>query len=601
MRSLVLTSVVAVATLSSLAPAKQGCTSACVPLMDLGGGIYLGYEGGLYPGGGNEPPPSHASAARRAAEAVVPRDANGIPHPDGLTGVLSIGVSNQLLEWRAVTRRLDADTTRAGDLVLVNGAAGSAFSTQLADPNSVHWTEFEGRVVAAGLTPLQVQVAFVETATRYDPPRPFPQHAIDLAGELREIVRNARARFPNLRLAYVSSVTYTGYSIYGVSEPLSYEQGFAVKWLIEAQMLGEPLLNHDPLLGPVEAPVVVWGPYLWAFGDMPRLDGFSTPRPYFGPDGVHASRLGEERIADQYLVFLAGSASAQTWLRPRPGRARLALPIDADTTLDAGQPHVAFGAAPDLVVDNGPRRALLRSNVAPLPGAVAHAKLCLEAGERSLNVHPVGVSNTTWDETTVTSATAPAFDGASSLAIPITSKGALAEWDVTQQVSLAAPNGAVSLGLVGTAIPLHSAFLARESVFPGWIALSIDEAPGGYVVHCPARPNSTGAPALLAVTGSTSLAADDLDLQVADAPPGVVMFPLLGLLATEVTRLGGELCVGGQLLRLPPVVAGPNGRATLDPTWNVQPGDARTIQLLFRDSMPGNFRTTSAVTLVFRP
>ena len=29
--------------------------------------------------------------------------------------------------------------------------------------------------------------------------------------------------------------------------------------------------------------------------------------------------------------------------------------------------------------------------------------------------------------------------------------------------------------------------------------------------------------------------------------------------------------------------------------------DARTIQLFFRDSMPGNFRTTSAATLVFRP
>lgn len=601
MRTLAITFCLAVASSAATSHAMQGCTSACVPLLDLGGGNYLGYEGGLYPGGSNEPPALHAVAARRAAEAVVPRNASGSPDPDGLTGVLSIGVSNQLLEWRAVTRRLDADTTIAGDLLFVNGAAGSAFSHALANPSSPYWTDIEARVAAAGLTPHQVQVVFIETATQYDPPRPFPQHALDLRDELREIVRIAHDRFPKLRLAYLSSVTYTGFSTYGVSEPMSYEQGFAMKWLIEEQMQGDPRLVHDPLLGPVEAPVVLWGPYLWAFGDMPRLDGFSTPRSYFGPDGVHATRLGEERIADQYEVFLAGSASAQAWLRPRPGRARRALAFDADATLDDAQPSVALGTSPHLVVDDGLQRALMRATIAPLSGAVVHAKLCLEPSERSLRVHAVGVSNTTWDEATVTAASAPAFDGASTVAIPITSKGALAEWNVTPQVSSAVPNGAVSLGLVGTAIPLQSVFLARESDFPGWIALSIDQAPGGHVVHCPSRPNSTGAPALLAVTGSTSLAANDLDLHVADAPPGAGLFPIVGSLATEVTLLGGEICIGGPVTRLQPVVAAPNGRAMLHPTWNVLPGEARTIQLFFRDSMPGNFRTTSAVTIVFQP
>jgi len=34
-----------------------------VPITDLGTGTYLGFQGGLYPGGLNEPPPAHQRAA----------------------------------------------------------------------------------------------------------------------------------------------------------------------------------------------------------------------------------------------------------------------------------------------------------------------------------------------------------------------------------------------------------------------------------------------------------------------------------------------------------------------------------------------------------
>lgn len=594
------TALLAAAVADGPALGQGGCTSACVPLMDLTPpATYLGFEGGLYPGGSNSPPPAHAAAAQRAAEAVVPRDLGGAPHPDGHVGVLSIGVSNQLVEWRAVTRRVDHDPSFAGEVVFVNGAAGAAFSTPLANPASHLWPEIDARIAAAGLTAPQVQVVFLETASLYTPPRPFPQHALDLRDELRAIVQLAKDRFPNLRLVYLSSVTYTGYSTFGVSEPRTYEQGFSVRWLIEEQILGDPRLGHDPLVGPVEAPVLLWGPYLWAFGDAPRSDGFSTPRAYFGPDGVHASRLGEERIADEYMELLTTAPSAQTWLRVRPGRSRRALPVTADATLDDLQPGLALGGAQELQVKDGALRSLLRVDLPPGLGILSHAKLCLEMSERSLNVFAVGVSSNAWDEATVTAATAPAFDGAATSAIPLSSEGGLAEWHVLEQVRAATT--AVSLGLVGQAIPLVSAFLSRESVSPGWLTLLVDDVAGGAVVHCPGHPNSTGVPAVLTFTGSTSLSAADLDLHVADAPPLAAMFPFSSSSAAEVPLAGGILCVGGGFTRHPPIAASASGRATFRPQWTPLPGDSRTIQLVFRDIAPGGFRTTSAVTCLFRP
>jgi hypothetical protein len=37
-----------------------------------------------------------------------------------------------------------------------------------------------------------------------------------------------------------------------------------VRWLIRDQIDGRPDLNPDPGKGPVKAPVLLWGPYLWA-------------------------------------------------------------------------------------------------------------------------------------------------------------------------------------------------------------------------------------------------------------------------------------------------------------------------------------------------
>jgi hypothetical protein len=113
--------------------------------------------------------------------------------------------------------------------------------------------------------------------SEYDVPtrQPFPQSAKSLQEDLRKIVQILPNQFPNLKLTYLSSRSYGGWALReGNREPFSYETGFAVKWLIDEQLRGEPALNFDSHQGEVNAPWLSWGPYIWANGDRPRKDGY---------------------------------------------------------------------------------------------------------------------------------------------------------------------------------------------------------------------------------------------------------------------------------------------------------------------------------------
>ena len=59
-----------------------------------------------------------------------------------------------------------------------------------------------------------------------------------LQNQFELIATLAKSRYPNLRLAYLSSRIYAGYAQTALNpEPYAYESGFSVKWLIERQLL----------------------------------------------------------------------------------------------------------------------------------------------------------------------------------------------------------------------------------------------------------------------------------------------------------------------------------------------------------------------------
>jgi hypothetical protein len=142
-----------------------------------------------------------------------------------------------------------------------------------------------------------------------------------LAADLTRILRNLQEKFPNLKIAYLSSRTYGGYAGGPLNpEPHAYESGFAVKWVISGQIAGDPDLVFDPAKGPVRAPWIAWGPYLWADGIKGRSGGFAWRREDFGLDGTHPSPAGQRKVAELLLGFLKSDATSRPWfVSPRAG------------------------------------------------------------------------------------------------------------------------------------------------------------------------------------------------------------------------------------------------------------------------------------------
>src|SRR5689334_22979321 len=204
---------------------------------------YKGFDGGLYGNGHNEPPESHAKAAATEAAKVVPLDADGKPARDGKVVLLSIGMSNTTQEFSRFTQIADDDPAKSPRLVIVDGAQGGkdaaawTSGTEKTGNNPV-WEEADRRLRAAGVTPRQVQVVWVKQALiQQGRHGEFPQHARVLQRELETILNLAKSRYPNLRLAYLSSRIYAGYAVTQLNpEPYAYEGAFSVRWVIEDQL-----------------------------------------------------------------------------------------------------------------------------------------------------------------------------------------------------------------------------------------------------------------------------------------------------------------------------------------------------------------------------
>lgn len=279
---------------------------------------YKGEDGGLYGHEHNRPPASQQRAARAALAHVVPRDARGNPSADGKIVFLSMGMSNATQEFSRFKTIADADPEKASDVVIVDGAQGGKDAAAWSDDASDTWRVADARLQAAGVTPEQVQVAWMKQA-RMVPARfgPYPRHAEELEAHLMAGLNIAHQRFPHLRIVYLSSRIYAGYARTALNpEPYAYESAFVVRHLIQRQIAGDLWLNDDPARGPVRAPVLLWGPYLWADGLTPRKsDGLTWKPEDFGSDGTHPDAAGRDKVARLILGFLKSDPTARVWFR----------------------------------------------------------------------------------------------------------------------------------------------------------------------------------------------------------------------------------------------------------------------------------------------
>jgi len=323
---------------STAAPLPPQDTSALKSLTDMGpNDEYHGAKGGLYPDASNERPAVHTKAGLELAKQIQPLDADGKPSPEGKIVLLAIGFSNTVQAFGGLMQAAEKDKDLNPRLALVNGAQGgrSAFMIKNPDDHSIgeeYWkTWVPDHLKSAGATAARVQAIWLKETDASLPPATqealgvenyvpplkmeFPKSAQTLESELEMIVRAMPRFFPNLKLVYVSSRSYGGWALReGNREPFSYETGFAVKWLIEKQIKGDPALNYDAAKGKVEAPWLSWGPYLWANGDRPRKDAFSfTLEDYRENDRMHYSPQGQIKIGNLMLRFFKTDATSKSW------------------------------------------------------------------------------------------------------------------------------------------------------------------------------------------------------------------------------------------------------------------------------------------------
>ena len=291
------------------------------------GDTYMGYQGGLYPGGSNTLPSAHDTSGLAAAAQIMPLAANGSPNPNGKIVFLSMGMSHVWYEfgqyfvpitipanqgalnpqmavvnggqlgvtacyWTLISGVASPACDPGGYPVNMNVPCGGAFI----NPYDQVVQCFLGPNFGLGpnLTEKQVQVVWLKQADKDPGPNGWAslcdvtqpgctnddQHtdALRLEKLMAEDLRAAKIRYPNLKQVFISSRSYGGYATTTLNpEPYAYESSFAVKWLIQAQITQEQSGTIDPVAGDlsvgVAAPWIAWGPYLWANGTTPNSQG----------------------------------------------------------------------------------------------------------------------------------------------------------------------------------------------------------------------------------------------------------------------------------------------------------------------------------------
>lgn len=294
-------------------PAGQGAQrqapESLKPLSDMTAeDRYEGEDGGLYGGGQNSPPDALAKSARDALAKVQPLDAGGRPAADGKIVLVSISMSNATQEFSFFKRIADQDPRKSAKLAIVDCAQGGQAMAEWAPADGRPWQEALNRIERAGVSPQQVQVAWVKLANK-GPSGSKAEHLAKLEADTIQVLQNAKAKFPNLRIAYLGSRIWAGNSGGGLNpEPYAYESAFAVRSLIKKQMAGDAAVADNT------PPLLLWGPYLWAEGEKGRkLDDLKWLPADFAGDGVHPSDSGREKVAKLLLEFFAGDPLARKW------------------------------------------------------------------------------------------------------------------------------------------------------------------------------------------------------------------------------------------------------------------------------------------------
>jgi hypothetical protein len=155
----------------------------------------------------------------------------------------------------------------------------------------------------------------------------------------------------------------------------------------------------------------------------------------------------------------------------------------------------------------------------------------------------------------------------------------------------------------------HMVAFGYTAAQSGWVQLvDLFAQPQSY---CTAAPNSVGPGALSHVTGSASIAANDLQLWSTGLPPGSVGVFAYGDAQANLPFGNGFQCLSGTTASFAPVLVSASGVATVDVDVNgpastgglIGAGTTWNFQFTYRDVAGGGsqFNLTDATTVDFLP
>jgi hypothetical protein len=353
-------------------PPNPGSTTP-IPLMDMTASQnYLNFHGGLYENSTNNPPTDHDQAGTTIVSQIQPLDANGNVSANGKIVFAALGMSHAMYEFDDFMLQLPGNPqVNQMNLVAIDLAQlgkTACFWAQPTGPisascdppdpqppcnlsptNNPYDIALYCYLQPAGLTEAQVQVAWLKEADK-EPAvnnlRPLCDEALpgcvnnDATDALHterllgDILRAAKVRYPNLKQVFISARSYGGYATIPLNpEPFAYENGFAVKWLVQAQISQTRGAGTDPAAGDLNysngtVPWVAWGPYFWANGLHARSDGLAwcdgqqtgpcvgDPGDFRSDDHTHPSPYGLTHKWTPMLMKFFLNSPYTPWFRP---------------------------------------------------------------------------------------------------------------------------------------------------------------------------------------------------------------------------------------------------------------------------------------------
>jgi len=286
-------------------------------LIDFDGATYLGFHGGLYPNGSNQRPSSHNTAGVAIAKSIKSLSASGaVDETSGKIVWMSIGMSNTTQETQAFLSLMQTYPDKHPKLVLIDGAEGGQDINAVNSSTASYWDTVSNRLTTAGLTAAQVQVIWYKEAEAQPTDTSFATYPDALKEKYRSVMQLLKAKFPNLKIVYLSDRIYAGYATSKLNpEPFAWYTGWTVKRLIEAQINGDASLNYSG--SNPQSAWLSWGPELWANGTTPRSDGLTWVISDYQSDGTHPSTTGRQKVAQMLLNFFSTDETTKPWfLKP---------------------------------------------------------------------------------------------------------------------------------------------------------------------------------------------------------------------------------------------------------------------------------------------